>query len=975
MSRSGRGRSLLLAALLAATPPTLASAQQPVDDIAELEDGLALLGLFVQGEERDVLDVIVEDGRMLLPADQTFDAIGASEGEGGIVTPIGERPATPDAFREVDGLRYVTETFLEDELSVRVRFDAEVYGVMLDVPWGEGEAAVVEEELVPDFGPGPLGVTSFHGDIFASQEGLDGELGVESELTLNGHALGGVWRLRYAGADEEFELGEYVYLRELDERLWAQVGRQQVAVHPLTEAVDMTGAQVAWTNKPRRFDALEEVGGTLLDRAGGAGRRFVGDGPPGGRVLLVIDGEVAGSALIDVNGVYEIESPLIGDRRNEVELRIFEPLSGNQVDTVRLSVTANDLIAPQGSVSVLAGAGVQGDFFDEEGEGGLTGFVRARYAPLDDLTLEASAAWDEVQGIDANLGAVAQLGRFGTAYAAAGIQNDHVPVVEGLYYGTFGRLDLSASGRWRGEEAARGEADVREARYDGNAQVGWTHSDRLRFGVEAQVSSEDSWVLPFASWRPRRGLWLSASPNNEGEYRFEAQAQLFRDVDLQVFYEGSGFARLTRRMDTERFGRLSMSLDANYGEDGGFGGAAGLSGERFFGADLNWRLRAAASQSSMGLSAGLSRELRPGLSLYADGGVRMPADDDTELFGTLGITFDYGFAGGTLAPAPRRGANPRFGQLGGRLVVPAGMELTEEDLQGARIVVDGRAAGRLNDDGTFWIQRVRRGVRQVRLEADSLPIDLVVDVDQTNAKVAPGAVTSLQFELAVETGGAGRVRGPDGEPVPGIRVVVLDADGEQRARAFTNQFGLYRVDGLRPGSYTLTAGDASRQVDVGSEYLFGLDLTLESLPEPAVEDDEAPAPKPKASVADVEAAPGWEDALEEADDERAPGWEDALGEAAPDGDAPDGDGPDWTDALREASGEERDAPGWEEALREDAGDATAEAPRAPAPPAPTPAPVREAVREDEPPMPAEPAADDPHAVPDWAKKLSGAGWR
>ena len=846
MSSRGNRARFSFATALALTVLTLSAAPTLAQDDGreELDEGVALLGIFVGTEERDAVDVLVEGGKFFLPAEATFAAINTrfrQEEDGAFLdTPIGSIEISSDALREFEDATFVGEDFLIETLSTPVSFDIEYYAVVLEPPWNpneplksaRGEAVEIEPDAVPQI----IGMTSAHGDVFTTYSSASDDVGVSSQLEVNGHAFGGVWRLQYSGSLDDHDLTEYAWLREVTDSVWTLIGRQQIGVHPLVDVVDMTGAQIAYSNHADTFEQIDDVGGILLDRGGGSDRRFYGEGPAGGRVELILDGDVVAEEIIGVNGSYSIDSPLLGQRRSELELRIFEPLSGNQVDSIDVIVTANNFLAPKGSFNIVAGAGVDGDVLEtEDSSGEPTGFARARFAPLDDVTLEAAVAYTPETGVSGAVGAAAQLGKAGTAYAAAGLDEEGSKSFEAFYYNQYKNATLNVRSRYEEIDPDDNEdADSSETSddlHDHFAELSYRYSDRLRFGIVARYNTDTNYVLPFATWRPRDRLRLTARPNQEGEYRLEAFAEPFRDVSLQLFYEGDGFARVSYNFDTEQSGSTELSLEANYSEDDdGFGVALGLRGEHIFKLPVGWRLRAERREDSTGASAGLRTELRPGVSLYADGGFTRFRGGETDTFGTVGLSFDIGFANGGIAAAPRQATNPRLGRLAGKINVPDGIEVSDEELEGSRIVVDGRALGRVDSDGSYWLPRVPTGIHSVRLEADDLPIDLVIDTDTLNAKIAAGAVTAVDFDLAIEVGTAGRVIGPEGEPVQNVPLQMLDSEGEVVSRAKSNQFGLFRMDGLRPGTYTLKALDiwegASRMVEVGTEYIFGTDLKV-----------------------------------------------------------------------------------------------------------------------------------------------------
>jgi hypothetical protein len=105
-----------------------------------------------------------------------------------------------------------------------------------------------------------------------------------------------------------------------------------------------------------------------------------------------------------------------------------------------------------------------------------------------------------------------------------------------------------------------------------------------------------------------------------------------------------------------------------------------------------------------------------------------------------------------------------------------------------------------------------------------------------NAQVGGAAVTRVDFIVRPEYGAAGRVVGPDGAPIPGLALELLDGARVVVERTVTDAFGLYRMDGLPVGSYLLrvapgaraASGEpaSSRIVHIADDFVFGQDLVL-----------------------------------------------------------------------------------------------------------------------------------------------------
>jgi hypothetical protein len=121
----------------------------------------------------------------------------------------------------------------------------------------------------------------------------------------------------------------------------------------------------------------------------------------------------------------------------------------------------------------------------------------------------------------------------------------------------------------------------------------------------------------------------------------------------------------------------------------------------------------------------------------------------------------------------------------------------------------------------------------VSLDPEGLDIELQPERTAVAVEVADAATTRVDFEVRPELGLAGRVRTADGSPAAGVPIQAVDASGRVVSRDTSDQFGLYRVDGLPPGRYVIrTAPDwqagssGQTTVEVGADYRFGIDIVL-----------------------------------------------------------------------------------------------------------------------------------------------------
>lgn len=112
----------------------------------------------------------------------------------------------------------------------------------------------------------------------------------------------------------------------------------------------------------------------------------------------------------------------------------------------------------------------------------------------------------------------------------------------------------------------------------------------------------------------------------------------------------------------------------------------------------------------------------------------------------------------------------------------------------------------------------------------------IAATENVHVPVSHGAVTEVNFLTELQFGVAGRVTREDGSFVARSKLWILDDDGNTRVSTYTDQFGLYRADGLTPGRYRVeVVGDdaeivsAATEFQISDDFLFGVDLTLPEL--------------------------------------------------------------------------------------------------------------------------------------------------
>ncbi len=852
MGGSVRARTAPVAALLAVTvlaalPASAASiAATLLADIAPAETGI-LVGVIVNGVEVGSVEVVRRDGELLLPLVEVVELIGAeleeADGAVAVSTPIGRVTLALDEVVRVDGVLMAPFELFEARLATGVAFDRQEFALLFDVPWsrpGEAPGAAAAAELGPaDFTPPAATLATLQADLRAARE--SGRDVYQTSTVAEGRLASGWWRVRYEDdLDTSHRFEEYSWLRTSGRRQLL-LGHQRLRLHPIFDSLELTGAQLAYTNVDLDSFSRSREARELLSRRMQSVTTVRGFGPPGGLAEIRIDGVPLDRRTIALNGTYEFTQVLLPSRQaTRIEVYVYDR-SNLLIPVAIVDETrrAFDLLMEDGAVVHQGGLGSQGNLADDQrevaGDGELAGFYQLRYGVSDRLTVEAAA--QRVAGRDQlQAGVVARLGA-GLVASLGAVASD-----EALGY------DLELSGQWdrwwlqgrsyETEEGFRVASPDRE--FDHYLELGLDAGRRLDLSLIARrrdgPTGEADYLLPAVSWRPVDSMSVRIRPDLDGRYmgnlwwRIDRRSRLGVDVleDLSTSAELSRDvgARSTVRLGADLRSGLPDRYSATYETDLDLAARTTLSaGALVADGELGYEARA-----TIGIDPGflVNVEIRDDPSLRGFG-----EDSGRRYF--VGMSIDLGFAGGRIIPAHRGAVRDDRGAI-------AGVVRAAEDSAGRRrldnvlVLVDGARGGRTDASGTFFAGRLAAGLHVVELDSENLPIELVPDRSRWLVEVAPGAVTRVDFTVHAEYGIAGRVTDAAGRALPGWTVAVLDSAGRVVGRATTDRFGLYRVDGMPTGVYQVGVLDdptaetpetlATREIEIVDDFLFGQDLML-----------------------------------------------------------------------------------------------------------------------------------------------------
>ena len=847
MQRKRNLRRALLAASLSLIPGLPGSAALPPAAPAPGPDEL-LVGVLVGAQEVGSLDVRLAEDGYLVPLQGFADLLGCRiSGEGQelrLETPLGQVRLAPGDLREAEGTLYLRESAIETRLATEVAFDRSRYALRFDVPWrsdGPAAEAARPAALQPDVFAPPASLSTVYADLRYTRVG-------ESEsyygaTNLGGALAGGYWRMRYeTDLEGQQYLRDYAWLYRGEHHLFL-AGDQRVRVHPLLRGLEFTGLQYATTNQPLSLFSRGPAPSELLSRQMQPITTFEGYGPAAGLAELWINGVIVERQAIGLDGRYAFLDVSIPARQaSQIEVRLYDRHNpGVPVEIVEDVRSASAFLLPGGASVHMAGAGAAGNFLQDawvgaQEEQGAAGFYQTRHGLSDTLTLEAA-----IQGADrggqAYGGFVARLSRAfvlsmgvgGSSEQAVGYSMD----LEGLArpWRLLARLQAS--------EAGFDPLYPHEQR-DHYLELGWsrgTHLDLALVGRSRRnASTSVDFVLPAAVWRPTAALWLGARPDIDGDYRYDLLYRFGPHTRASIgSTKGRTFSELWHDLG-ERL-RLSGSADTGGGLPDRY--AVLLTGYGLSRWRPSWTAGPLFTDGEPGYLLGGRVTLVPGLVGQArleSNAVGTDSALSQEPRLLVNLIADMGLAGGRFVAASPQSVREGRGGIAGGVLVDAPRGFPRYDLGGVPVSLDGRRVARTDANGQFFIGALAPGVYRVELEPDNLPIELVPRLRSLNAEVGGAAVTRVDFVVRPEYGIAGRVVAGSGDPAPGVRVELLDGSHVVVARALTDRFGLYRLDGLPVGSYLLRVepftrpgvevDSPSRIVRITDDFLFGQDLAL-----------------------------------------------------------------------------------------------------------------------------------------------------
>jgi hypothetical protein len=748
-----------------------------------------------------------------------------------VETPLGTTTIDTGQCLVLSGAAYCALADLRTLLSIDLLFDAPEFLLRVRTAWPAQRA-----DRAPMQDPIDVSAPRYSLSYARSQLGYQ-HSGDRSRLSGSGELGGGLgegyWRSAwFQDSTGRRGLYDYAWISQVDNTRYL-LGHQVLGLDPLLPSFDILGAQVAWTNRPQSlFDGAAESRRLVADRYS-PNRVLRGQGPPGGRAELRVDGELRDSVTIPLTGAYAFP-PLqrAVDPLSVVQVHLFEhPFDSVPTRIEDRSFSTSDRLLEQGAMLHFAGLGTQDNPLGDSLLGGAlraqgVGFWQARYGVAEALSVEA-AVQRTMEGEFVLAGAHLGLGGAGTLSTLLARNGDGARA-----------LRVQTDGRRR-EWFWRGYTQQEDAGYRGGGVTGERASSYAEAGLSRDwwmlsligrrerddASQRDlAFVRPAVSIQPLRSLSLSVRPDSEGDYgvlaRWAPTARLhfnaFRDDDsdqleaqMQVGNDSRLVAGWVREPGFDSRQSLLGYVEPQGSRSWRFGAGVLRSGDR-----IGWLVEAGAelgAGSYLGAQA-VDDPLQPG--------------QGTTLW--LNLTVDLVNSGNGFVRSGQRANYSRQGSLAGRIELPAGA--AGEAPRDVAIRVDGEIRTYTDASGGFHVGGLAPGVHRVELDVENLPLDTAPTAQRLGVEVAPGRSTPVRFALALRLGLVGRVLDREERGLPNAMVRLLGAEGEDMGVQATDAYGVFRFADLPPGRYRLQHLDESasalmeRPLELVDTYLFDQDL-------------------------------------------------------------------------------------------------------------------------------------------------------
>lgn len=776
---------------------------------------------------------------------------GRTESTARYTTSLGVISFNTSSLKTFNSVTCISFSDLRTVFLAMPEFNQPLFAVMMNIPWNPGASGKRQAD-VPDINA-PGSSISFIGLEAQGTYDFNSISNKNLLIASGGRALGGIWNINVDGDPEtKMTLSRYnwtTYNRHTAIRL----GTSYSESYSLIGSINMTGVQFGWNNRSiiKQLDAEQSYSSdTFLSLDTTQLRTLEGSGPPGSIAELRFDTEVVARQRIKLDGKFIFENVRMSTDLRKTEVYIYErSINEKPIKVINFSQSISTRTLPKGELLVRGGVGKTGNLLD--GQAGLIrnteAFGNIIYGLDKRVTLEAAMQRNTVtETPDILAGTVISAGNSWTT-ALYGARSN----------GSYG-ADLRLEGHYKHWNTAYwGTIHNKNFGMDTKEKY-LSHSFRFsanpfqQLGLQAIGRYEkqgDSlmqrYILPAVNWYPASWLSFSATPTDANNYHYESGIRIGDHNTFRTTYDKE-IVSVDYLRDINEY--LNLRLLDSYSIDTR-NHITNLAVDWYPRKNSNDLLSTAISYSSgsFGISGSWSRYVNTGLRIAMQYSYNMnnaanlntntiiPPVTPAEAQKSIGLTlsWDLGWSNRGFFPVNRSALTLTRGAIAGSLDIANSTKLSSSDINNISIMLNGRQMQQRQIDGSFFIGSLPPGIYRVSVDPDKLPIELVVNQKEIKVEVKSGAVTGLNIPVYAEFGVSGQVTDLNGSGLTNVIVMVTDKENKTVLQTFTNEFGFYRADGLRSGTYSVTiASIDSKPVDnppklaftITDNYLFDLNL-------------------------------------------------------------------------------------------------------------------------------------------------------
>ncbi|NTW56320.1 MAG: carboxypeptidase regulatory-like domain-containing protein [Chlorobiaceae bacterium] len=830
---------------------------------ATLNNSSALLtGLYVARRYYGNMTVQFLDGEFWVPWKKFLSISGfpALEEHDGIVafsTTIGNILFDTVKLRAIDGQRYVSFRMLDEVFKVSPSFDQSLFAVKFRIPWVPSASSSSTRPVpLPDvYGPGTA-LSFVHAQYqYANDSGLSSYRNLDVQS--GGRAIGGVWDMDFQGdPNARMDLCRFHWTL-LGEHTAFRLGTATTESSTLLAARDFTGLQFGWSNRDVRpyFDQpFTSVQDAFMIFNSAQMRNIEGNGPPAGIAELRFDGKAVARQTILMDGRFSFPKVEMGMdfRRTEVYLYKSSILE-KPAAVLDFTQSVSNRSLEANTILASGGIGTTGNPLlrnESRSSGFPISYAHLQYGVSRWLTVETAAqAGKSIQGSDILAGAVLSIGSKWNASLYAASSNEHCGT--DFTIERRGKRSDLLLGSTRYEQGFQSDEQSQLTRQF--LRFSWNALENFNFSLfgrrEESPGSRIEYLRPGGSFFLRPGFRFSITPDYDqnGAYRYEAAYYGSSTLSANVSYD-------SKKIDTnllwQSTGHINLRLSNQYYTK---------TNDRLSTAYLDWyptdtrkalfELIASRSRAQTGASISYHRSVQAGFDVALSYQYNIPNTLQLDLDRTTedvilpgkhaffcSLTWDFGWSGRRLKPISRSSLTLNRGGIAGELQPEHESNVEKSKVRNIGILVNGYRMVQNRENGSCFIGNLKPGLYRVSVDPESLPLDVSPDQKTRIVEVRGCGITKVNIPLHAEYGISGQLSDEKGNGIAGVLVKVRrDGQQEPAGSGLTNDFGYYRINGLRNGLYVIYVEDNGQgkmtipvelPCKVSGKYEFDLDMKL-----------------------------------------------------------------------------------------------------------------------------------------------------